>query len=178
MSSFAELLPEIEDEDTVEYIESMILAGVDDGGVDEEVKEAVNSMIEGSLEDSHQTEEIATLIEMFWSKCAASHGGQVNCNASSGDDGDTTTALLKESVKMSDTDICSSGTGGIKASSEDDGGQARSTLDYSSFFANQIGIRTERAVSEKARRKKKQLEVSNGRLSLSCLPWLGIDLRT
>jgi ATP-binding cassette, subfamily F, member 3 len=144
MSSFVEqavstILASI-DEDTREYIASMI-ADADDM---EETREAVDAMIEGADEDNAEE-----LQKKLW---AAIESSGEQTQQTSSDDAGEVTKLLEKKITIGDSDVQTFASG-MKAQGGDDDARG---MDFSTFFANQIGIRTEAAMSEKKRRKLAQ----------------------
>ncbi|GMI35615.1 hypothetical protein TrCOL_g9454 [Triparma columacea] len=144
MSSFVEqavstILASI-DEDTREYIASMI-AEADDM---EETREAVDAMIEGA--DEENAEELQ---KKLW---AAIESSGEQTQQTSSDDAGEVTKLLEKKITIGDSDVQTFASG-MKARGGDDDARG---MDFSTFFANQIGIRTEAAMSEKKRRKLAQ----------------------
>ena len=145
MSSFVEqavsaVLSSI-DEDTREYIASMIVEADDM----EEAREAVDAMIEGA--DEENAEELQ---KKLWAAIESS-GAQTQQQSASDDTGEVT-KLLEKKITIGDSDVKTFASG-MKAQ---DGDAESRGMDFSSFFANQIGIRTEAAMSEKKRRKLAQ----------------------
>ena len=127
------------DEDTRDYIASMIT----DGDDIEDTKESVNAMIEGA--DEENAEELQ---RKLW-EAIESSGGRSQQQEKDDDSCDTggVTKLLDKKITIGDSDIKTFASG-IIAKEEDGDDQSRG-IGYASFFANQIGIRTEAAISEK-----------------------------
>ncbi|GMH77457.1 hypothetical protein TL16_g07416 [Triparma laevis f. inornata] len=132
------------DEDTREYIISLITDG--DADDIEDTKEAVNALIEGADEDNADelTSKLWTAIE--------SNAANAPIKPAQEDVGEVT-KLLSKKITIGDSDIVTAGSG-ILAQADDET-QPRG-FSVANFFANQIGIRSEAAVSEKKRRKMAQ----------------------
>ena len=150
-SKIQKAVPQL-DEDSLEYILGLIEeAGKD---IPEETKEAVEALISGAgLED----DALRKASDALWASLL-SGGGVVS-------EKEEVEVLrkLEKSVKISDDDVAaqgkSTGIGVIQFTFEEEALGANAfggSLGVAAFFANQIGIRTEAAISEKNRRKEMQ----------------------
>jgi ATPase subunit of ABC transporter with duplicated ATPase domains len=156
MAAFAASLPGVLsphiDEDTVDYICSL-LSDPDCDFEDEGIHESIDALIDGSVDDEDQAQEVK---RKLW-EIVGGDAKQAGDKADGGGNGvAAVTRLLTTAVTMSEQDITTTGH-----SIETLGGMSSSLISQqpgaiAAFFANQIGVRTEAAISEKLRRKNAQ----------------------
>jgi hypothetical protein len=143
------------DEDTLEYITSLLA----EDPSDEDAREAVEALISGNVEEEDTAEK---LIQQLWKDLNASLSGGVSSNITSNNDDDdmnATTKRLDKAVTLKDHDVVTYAGGLGAADKVDKDGNATSREGGSgiqSFYANMIGIRSDEVMSEKARRKAAQ----------------------
>jgi len=138
-SSCSAILSSHLDEDTAAYIQSVL----EDEDFDaEDGPEMVNGLIDGSCEDN--AEEVKSLL---WAAFATDDKAPAAAPV------EQITRLLDSAVTMKSQDV-STNTHSIEPV-DTDGNQVK-VGSITAFFANQIGVRTEQAVSEKQRRKAAQ----------------------
>ena len=132
------------DSDTIEYICGML---AEDMTVD--TREAVDALIAGADEDGGEE-----LSRALWGRLLGEGGAGED---EDGDDGvGQVTKLLTNKVRMAEEDSQYSGNGGIVPLTSEEETAASRGFSVAAFFANQIGVRTEAAISEKKRRKLAQ----------------------
>jgi ABC-type multidrug transport system fused ATPase/permease subunit len=155
------------DEDTVEYISSLL----EDDPADEDAREAVEALITGALDDETTAE---TLIRELWrllSSTLSGGGGAVDASNGKGSrhSGDAATAatnssssVMEETTKRLDKAVTMkenyvvSYANGLRAKEEHGPNDEGKESAIQNFYANMIGIQSDEVMSERARRKAAQ----------------------
>lgn len=141
------------DEDTYEYISSLL----DEDPYDEDAREAVSALIIGSMEDDQEDAEqvclaLFSLLDLGKDDDNAAKNGGDN-------DGKPNLRKLDQAVTMKENDIQTFASGLRAESKTDEPDEESKETQIAAFYANMIEVGNAAAQSERVRRKARQKEI-------------------
>lgn len=151
----AALRPHLQDEDTLEYIASLLQEDAND----EDAREAVEALIHGALDDD-ETKDSAQIVASFFDLLNISSAGTTDGDDDDKeDDGEPALRKLDVTVQMKTKDVTTFASG-LQADVDDCIALVEpKESKIQNFYANMIDCTNEAAISERDRRKERQKQV-------------------